>query len=127
MNIEIIILYICLVSILATEFVISWSSRNLPKNFWHYPFLFSNYPKMVIYSRLRNTAFTFEKILTAIRLKIFLLVFFSEASKMSRYTMTAPAGGSFKDAAKMDWSEVDIDELVDRLTPGEIQVLYSLE
>ena len=82
---------------------------------------------MVIYSRFRNTAFTFEKILTAIRLKIFLLVFFSEASKMSRYTMTAPAGGSFKDAAKMDWSEVDIDELVDRLTPGEIQVLYSLE
>ena len=41
--------------------------------------------------------------------------------------MTAPAGGSFKDAAKMDWSEVDIDELVDRLTPGEIQVLNSLE
>jgi len=39
--------------------------------------------------------------------------------------MTAPAGGSFKDAAKMDWSEVDIDELVDRLTPGEIQQLLE--
>jgi len=40
-------------------------------------------------------------------------------------TFTAPAGGSFKDAAKMDWNEVDIDELVERLTPGEIQKLLE--
>ena len=44
---------------------------------------------------------------------------------MSRMTFTAPAGGSFKDAAKMDWNEVDIDELVERLTPGEIQKLLE--
>ena len=37
-------------------------------------------------------------------------------AKMSRMTVT----GSTRDP-KMDWNELDIDELVDRLTPGEIQ------
>ena len=36
--------------------------------------------------------------------------------KMSRLTIT----GSTRDP-KVDWNELDIDELVDRLTPGEIQ------
>ena len=45
--------------------------------------------------------------------------------KMSRLTCTAPAGGSIKDAANIDWNKVDIDELVDQLTPGEIQQLLE--
>ena len=39
---------------------------------------------------------------------------------MSRTTIT----GSARDP-KMDWNELDVDELVDRLTPGEIQSLLD--
>ncbi len=41
-------------------------------------------------------------------------------AKMSRTTIT----GSSRDP-KMDWNELDVDELVDRLTPGEIQKLLD--
>jgi len=44
---------------------------------------------------------------------------------MSRLTCTAPAGGSIKDAANIDWNKVDIDELVDQLSPDEIQQLLE--
>ena len=45
---------------------------------------------------------------------------------MSRLTCTAPAaGGSIKDAANIDWNKVDIDELVDQLSPAEIQQLLE--
>ena len=39
---------------------------------------------------------------------------------MSRTTIT----GSSRDP-KTDWNELDVDELVDRLTPGEIQSLLD--
>ena len=43
---------------------------------------------------------------------------------MSKLNLTAapPSGGS---AIKVDWHEMDIDELVERLTPGEIQKLLE--
>jgi hypothetical protein len=47
---------------------------------------------------------------------------------MSRYTFTAaPGSGSLKEtpANAVDWNKVSIDELVDRLTPGEIQQLLE--
>ena len=55
---------------------------------------------------------------------------------MSRLTLTSASPGKdnliMRDANsksvsidKVDWNDVDIDELVDRLTPGEIQKLLE--
>ena len=41
--------------------------------------------------------------------------------KMSRMTFTSAP----KKAEEVNWNEVDIDELVERLTPGEIQKLLE--
>lgn len=40
-------------------------------------------------------------------------------------TFTSAPGGGSKKAAEVDWNEVDIDELVERLTPGEIEKLLE--
>lgn len=45
--------------------------------------------------------------------------------RMSRMTFTSAPGGGSKKAAEVDWNEVDIDELVERLTPGEIEKLLE--
>ena len=51
---------------------------------------------------------------------------------MSKLTLTSASNGGHNDkevpsskSVKVDWNEVDIDELVEKLTPGEIQKLLE--